>query len=197
VLGSVAAGNGCVAIAFASADYAGEFLRANENLVFANGEGLSDFKAKENLKAAHETRARRHKPAGWKINEARLLEILSDFEPVKAFAAKPNIPANKLSTAIGKCEVPATEEVVGLLDLRMFGSAKRAILFGREGIYCKGLGRAQRFSYNEFPSCVFTQAKGSPAISAGEKGTIPFGSHASQYPLLRVLQRIKREVELS
>jgi hypothetical protein len=193
-LGSVCVGNGCVGIAFASADYSREFIRINEHLVFPNGEGLANFTAKENLKAAREERTKRHKPVGWKIQEERLREILKDFEPVKAFSAKPDIPPAKLSTASIKCEVPPSETIVGLLDLTTFGSAKRAILFGLEGIYGKGVSKAQHLPYNEFPSCVFTQAKGSPAISAGEKGTLPFGGVGKQYPLLRVLGRIKHEV---
>lgn len=193
VLGEVCAGNGCVAIAFANAAYARDFLEVNKHLAFPNGEGLANFKAKENLQAARAERAKRQQPAGWKIDEARLLEILKDFEAVKAFFAKPNISSAKLTTASAKCEVPADESIVGLLDLTTFGSAKRAILFGLEGVYCKGLGAAQRLPYNEFASCVFTFAKGSPAISTGEKGTLPFGGVAKQHPLLRVLGRIKNE----
>jgi len=193
VLGEVSAGNGLVAIAFSSAAYAREFMTLNEHLVFPNGEGLADFKAKENLQAARAERVKRHKPAGWKIGEERLLDILKDFEPVKSFFAKPNIPSSKFATASSKCEVPANESIVGLLDLTTFGSAKRAILFGLEGVYAKGMGAAQRLPYNEFPSCVFTQAKGAPAITAGDGRTFPASGAGKQYPLLRVLGQIKYE----
>src|SRR6185436_15225136 len=62
VLGEVSAGSGCVAIAFASAAYAREFLGINQHLAFPNGEGLAKFKAKENLRAARDERAKLHKP---------------------------------------------------------------------------------------------------------------------------------------
>src|SRR6185436_4855354 len=169
------------------------FLGINQHLAFPNGEGLAKFKAKENLRAARDERAKLHKPVGWRLEEERLLEILKDFEPVKAFFAKPNIPSGKLATASAKCEVPANESIVGLLDLTTFGSAKRAILFGLEGVYCKGMGAAQRLPYNEFPSCVFTQAKGAPAITAGDGRTFPASGAGKQYPLLRVLGQIKYE----
>jgi hypothetical protein len=194
LLGEMSAGNGCVAIAFANAAYAREFLELNRHLAFPNGEGIADFKPKESLQASREERAKRHKAAGWKIDEARLAEILKEFESVKSFFTKPNIPSAKLATASAKCEVPAGETIVGLLDLTTFGSGKRAIVFGLEGVYAKGMGAAQRLPYNEFPSCVFTQAKGSPAIAAGDGRVFPASGIGKQYPLLKILGQIKNEV---
>lgn len=194
LLGMVSAARGCVAIAFASTNYAREFLDANQHLAFSNVEGLQGLKIKENLKAAREHRAQKSKPPGWKMSEDRLLEILKEFESVKSFFAKPAIPAAKLETAVAKCEVPPHETIVGLADLTLFGSAKRALLFGLEGIYCKGLSSAQRFPYNEFPARVFAQAKGMPAITVGENTNLPAGSLALTIPLQRVLGRIKHEV---
>lgn len=116
---------------------------------------------------------------------------------MKSFFAKPNIPPAKLSNAMSKCEAPTGETIVGLADLTIFGSAKRAILFGREGTYYKGLAKADRIVYGEFPACVFGYAKGSPAISAGEKRFLPLGSPALRMPLMRVLGAIKHLVEKS
>ncbi len=192
-LGLVSAGNGCVGIAFASSDYSRAFLKANAHLAFPNGEGLADFKAKDNLNAARAERAKKEKAPGWKIDEDRLLKILSELESVKSFFAKPNIPPAKLSTAMSKCEAPASETIVGLADFTTFGSAKRALLFGLEGIYYKGLMSADRLPYSEFPSCVFGLSKSSPSISAGEKKLIPLG----HFPLLRVFGEIKHAVEES
>ena len=195
-LGLVSAGNGCVAVAFANAEYGREFLKANAHLAFPNGEGLANFNAKESLKAARAERAKKVKP-GWEIEEDRLLKILSELETVKSYFAKPNIPAAKLSNAMSKCEAPAGETIVGLADLTIFGSAKRAILFGRKGTYYKGLAKADRIAYGEFPECVFGYAKGSPAISAGAKRFLPFGSPALRMPLMHVLGQIKHLVEES
>jgi hypothetical protein len=193
-LGMVAAASGWVSIAFASSNYGREFLQINEHLAFSEIEMLRNFKVKEKLKAAREERARKVKPAGWKIAEDRLLRILKEFDSVKSFFAKPDIPPAKLSVATMKCEVPPAETVVGLADLTFFGSAKRAMLFGLEGIYCKGLSKVQRFPYNEFPSYVFSVAKGAPAISAGEDRTLPFSSPSMLFALQRVLGKIKHEV---
>jgi len=193
-LGMVAAANGWVSIAFASSNYGREFLKANEHLAFSDIEGLRNFKVKEKLKAAREERAKKSKPPGWKIEEAHLLQILKEFDSVKSFFAKPDIPPAKLSIATVKCEVPAAETVVGLADLTFFGSAKRAMVFGLEGIYCKGLSKVQRLPYNEFPSYVFSVTKGAPAISAGENRTLPFSSVSMLVALQRVLGKIKHEV---
>lgn len=58
-LGLVSAGNGCVAVAFANAEYGREFLKANTHLAFPDGEGLANFNAKESLKAARAERAKK------------------------------------------------------------------------------------------------------------------------------------------
>ena len=194
VLGMVAAASGWVSVAFASSNYGREFLQRNEHLAFSDIEAIRNFKLKEQLNAAREERAKKSKPPGWRIEEDRLLQILKEFDSVKSFFAKPDIPAAKLSVATVRCEVPAAETVVGLADLTFFGSAKRAMLFGLEGIYCKGLSKVQRLPYNEFPSYVFSLTKGAPAISAGENRTLPFSSPGMLLALQRVLGIIKHEV---
>jgi hypothetical protein len=47
----------------------------------------------------------------------------------------PKIPASKLNNARKSCKLPEDEQVLGLLDLTIFGSASDAMLFGRRGIY--------------------------------------------------------------
>ena len=47
----------------------------------------------------------------------------------------PNIPAAKLANARRTCKVPADDEVLGLLDLTVFGSASDALLLGRQALY--------------------------------------------------------------
>jgi hypothetical protein len=52
----------------------------------------------------------------------------------------PDIPPKKLANAVKKCAVPDDEEVVGLVDLTVFGSAKDAFVFGSRRLHhrCNG-----------------------------------------------------------
>jgi serine/threonine protein kinase len=47
----------------------------------------------------------------------------------------PYIPANKLQAACLTCQVPHGESILGLIDHTVFGSAKKCLLFGAQGIY--------------------------------------------------------------
>ncbi|HLK66135.1 MAG TPA: hypothetical protein VKU19_22025 [Bryobacteraceae bacterium] len=47
----------------------------------------------------------------------------------------PHVPPKKIVNARLECKVPATEKVLALLDLTVFGSAKDAIILGLGGIY--------------------------------------------------------------
>lgn len=53
----------------------------------------------------------------------------------KDFYIQPNIPDHKLANARAACSVPASEKVIALFDLTVFGSAKDAVVFGEAGIY--------------------------------------------------------------
>ena len=47
----------------------------------------------------------------------------------------PDIPAAKLANARRTCKVPDDDEVLGLVDLTVFGSASDALLLGRKALY--------------------------------------------------------------
>ncbi len=47
----------------------------------------------------------------------------------------PNIPSQKLNTACLNCHVPHGEPILGLIDHTVFGSAKKCLLIGTQGIY--------------------------------------------------------------
>ena len=46
----------------------------------------------------------------------------------------PDIPPKKLANAVAKCAVPDDDEVVGLVDLTVFGSAKDAFVLGAQPV---------------------------------------------------------------
>ena len=54
----------------------------------------------------------------------------------------PDIPPKKLANAVAKCDVPDDDEVVGLVDLTVFGSAKDAFVFGARRLYFRNSGSA-------------------------------------------------------
>jgi serine/threonine protein kinase len=48
---------------------------------------------------------------------------------------QPNIPERKLRNGIINCEVPKKEKILGFVDLTVWGSGKRCLLFGTNAIY--------------------------------------------------------------
>ncbi len=69
----------------------------------------------------------------------RLLQALRTFQSQKnRFYVSPIYSIEQLANARVKCNVPQSEEILGLIDCTAFGSAKEFILFGTEGIYYYG-----------------------------------------------------------
>ena len=89
--------------------------------------------------------------------EKDVLSVLSGFLPQDGLYLAPDIPAKKLSNARGKCSVPESESVLGLVDFTMFGSAKSCLLIGGSGIYYhNGFGAGGGLvQYSEFPNREF------------------------------------------
>ncbi len=72
------------------------------------------------------------------VFKTRLLQVLRTFQSQNnRLYVSPNIPWNKFADARVKCNVPQSEEILGLIDCNSIGSA--TILFGTEGIYYFGL----------------------------------------------------------
>jgi hypothetical protein len=61
----------------------------------------------------------------------------------------PHIPPKKVLNARLECKVPAAERVLALMDLTFFGSAKDAVVFGTEGIYCHYTSTQFSIAYGE------------------------------------------------
>lgn len=91
-------------------------------------------------------------------NIAELLRILRKFQAADRFYVYPTIPANKLIMARSKCDIPAGEQILGLVDTTVRGTAKNSILFGTQGIYYYGGSNTPKkgmIPYAKFPKCLF------------------------------------------
>jgi hypothetical protein len=67
------------------------------------------------------------------IQELVLAELRA--KPISDLFVDPAIPPDKLATARASCLVPDDEQVLGLIDSTVFGSAEDAMLFAEKGIY--------------------------------------------------------------
>lgn len=74
---------------------------------------------------------------GLNRRERQILRKLKKFDPISddIFFVLPNIPTDRLKNAREVCAVPTSERILGLFDLTFWGSASKALVFGREGIY--------------------------------------------------------------
>jgi hypothetical protein len=66
--------------------------------------------------------------------EALVLEELR-AKPISDLFVDPTIPPDKLTNARASCMVPDGEQVFGLIDATVSGTAENAMLFGAKGIY--------------------------------------------------------------
>ena len=62
------------------------------------------------------------------ISSANIVSALSVFKEENDFFIGADIPSKKLDTATDSCELNMDDEVLALIDLTVFGSAKNAIL---------------------------------------------------------------------
>jgi len=68
------------------------------------------------------------------IDPDKVLEILRSREH-DSFYADPHIPADKLRNARNAAQLPETEDVLGLFDLIVMGSAEDCLIFGTNAVY--------------------------------------------------------------
>lgn len=61
--------------------------------------------------------------------------VLARADKNAAMYLAPNIPADKLATAVKYCAMPGDETALCLVDLTVFGSASDAMIIGRRGLY--------------------------------------------------------------
>ena len=64
-----------------------------------------------------------------------VLGILRGVGAVHGLYVAPDIPPKKLQNAQVSCQVPADEQILGLIDATVFGSAKNGLAFGTRGVY--------------------------------------------------------------
>ena len=127
--------------------------------------------------------------------QALVLEALR-AEPISDLYVDPAIPPDKLATARDSCMVPADEQVFGLIDSTVLGSAENAMLFGEKGIYYhndwagtpEGAGK---LPYYRFPMTRFEQHGFEVAVGDNCNFNVS-GSDAETGSIVDLLSRISR-----
>jgi len=146
---------GCVELTFRNPRYAAAFRKLNAEYVHDSIAELRNALAPADKK---QEQAKGRKPGG--SLRDRVLAALTRCAPKNGFYLAPDIPPKKLANARLACAVPQGEEVLGVLDCTSFGSAKKGMVFGTQGVYyrndwsSKSSGRAA-IPYADFASRVF------------------------------------------
>jgi hypothetical protein len=138
--------------------------------------------------------------AGQPLNFAdSLTKVLQSFAPQDGLYLLPDIPPKKLRNALSKCDPPTTEQILGLVDCTVFGSAKNCLLFGAEAVYFhndwsgKTSGRGM-ISYAEFARRIFASG-GFQELSLGHDQYLNIsGCGLSRESLIRILDAVKQLV---
>lgn len=133
---------------------------------------------------------------GTKSREQLIVETLRTLQAsqkMKKIYLRPEIPTTKLVNARDTCKVPTKEEILGLIDCSVFGSAKNCILFGIRAIYYHQTSTAPgMIAYSDFPSRTFTVSRALYVITnSGEKIHVS-GSNVSTRELCDILNALKK-----
>ena len=67
--------------------------------------------------------------------ESQILPVLQKHRSANGLFIAPDIPQDKLKTAMLNCNVPGHEEIAALIDCTVWGSAKNCLLVGLFGLY--------------------------------------------------------------
>lgn len=69
------------------------------------------------------------------LTEQQIVDLLNNYNKENGIFIAPNIPEKKLKNALAKCKLDPDKHIIALIDCTVFGSAKNALLFGRNGIH--------------------------------------------------------------
>jgi large subunit ribosomal protein L7/L12 len=96
------------------------------------------------------------------ISRANIVNALSAFKEEDDFFIGADIPSKKLANATDFCELSMDDEVLALMDLTVFGSAKNAIIIGMQGIYYHNDGNAAQPGVHHIPYSVLRERRIKP-----------------------------------
>jgi hypothetical protein len=89
------------------------------------------------------------------VRKKPVLAALMAFKGQDSFFVAPEIPAKKSQNARSRCQIPPGEELLAIIDLTMFGSAKNCWAFTDVALYYYYEGRRAVLEYEDFPQCMF------------------------------------------
>lgn len=131
-----------------------------------------------------------------------ILSLLSKYKGQSGFFLTPDIPSKKLSNGTAAVRLPATDEVLALLDGTVLGSAKIATVFGVKGVYwvndpAVDTARAGVFgmTYAQLADAEFSWAYSGINISPNLYLHTHGYTFSNQMELLRAIQKAVRGVD--
>jgi hypothetical protein len=163
-----------------------------EVAAFLRGEGTAL------LGWADQAMRRAARPAPRAPLEAELLDALALLNPCYALYYAPRIPDRKRTNASQSCAADPRERIAALLDCTVFGSAKDAVLFGSDHLYCNhsmGSGvQPFRVAYRDLAVRPLAAEQHGVQLGPGRHLCL-IGSAVSGDRMLAVLQRVGELVQ--
>ena len=127
--------------------------------------------------------------------ENQIVGALQRYGNEVGFYIAPGIPKLKANNAKNSCAVPADDDILGLVDCTIFGSASDALVFGRRAFYYhNGGGNVPDpglVPYDEFPSISFGTAWLNCITLGGDRYCNKAGSKVTRDKIIAVLNAIK------
>ncbi len=122
-----------------------------------------------------------------------IVSALDPFSRTPDIYFHPQIPEEKLKTAVEYCSLPLNDWPVALIDCTIFGAADEAVLLGTRGMYYNDGTQAGYIPYSSFPKRQFGIVRGEDTkISLGAEDILDInGSKADVHQILGVLETLK------
>lgn len=129
------------------------------------------------------------------LSEAVVLGILRSVGAVDGLYVAPSIPPKKARNAQASCQIPADEQMLGLIDATVFGSAKNSMVIGTRAVYYhndwagKQTGTA-KVAYADFPKRIFVHSGYEIGLGGADSFNIA-GSSVKAPVVLGILNALK------
>jgi len=120
---------------------------------------------------------------------AQIFSVLETMRGKTDVYLHPDIPARKLAISRVSTQVPAEQEILALVDMTIFGSAKDAIVFTERGMYYRHMnfsGRTFHTSYEGLPNGI--RVEGSDL----HLGTVKLDVSGTGAPMDKIVQVLTR-----
>lgn len=129
-----------------------------------------------------------------------LLQVVRSFPRHDGLYIHPSIPAEKLANAAESCGLPEGEQALALIDCTVMGSAKNALIFGRQGVYYHNDWTGKQsgtdsIPYADFPNREFKDEEWFEVTLGNGQYLNVSGSSVPKDRIVEMLNRVKQHLE--